>query len=89
MNCRPGCGACCIALSISSYIPGMPNGKPAGVRCVHLTDDYKCNIFYDADRPMVCLQFKAEEILCGNNRIEALKNLAALEDIDFENIIKI
>jgi Fe-S-cluster containining protein len=32
MNCRLGCGACCIAPSISSPIPGMPQGKPAGVR---------------------------------------------------------
>ncbi|MEO6656902.1 MAG: YkgJ family cysteine cluster protein, partial [Arenimonas sp.] len=24
MSCRPGCGACCIAPSISSLIPGMP-----------------------------------------------------------------
>ena len=30
MNCREGCGACCIAPSISSPIPGMPHGKPAG-----------------------------------------------------------
>ncbi|HNV09555.1 MAG TPA: YkgJ family cysteine cluster protein, partial [Dokdonella sp.] len=29
MSCRSGCGACCIAPSISSPIPGMPNGKPA------------------------------------------------------------
>ena len=35
-GCRAGCGACCIAPSISSPIPGMPNGKPAGVRCVQL-----------------------------------------------------
>ncbi|WP_429347626.1 hypothetical protein [Paraburkholderia sp. Clong3] len=27
--CRPDCGACCIAPSISSPIPGMPNGKPS------------------------------------------------------------
>jgi hypothetical protein len=32
--CRPGCAACCIAPSISSPIPGMPHGKPAGVRCI-------------------------------------------------------
>ena len=31
MDCRAGCGACCIALSISSPIPGMPAGKPAGI----------------------------------------------------------
>jgi Fe-S-cluster containining protein len=40
MDCRPGCGACCIAPSISSPIPGMPVvdgiSKPAGVRCVQL-----------------------------------------------------
>ncbi|NYZ53719.1 YkgJ family cysteine cluster protein, partial [Escherichia coli] len=29
MECRPGCGACCTAPSISSPIPGMPDGKPA------------------------------------------------------------
>ena len=28
--CRPGCGACCIAPSITSPIPGMPDGKPVG-----------------------------------------------------------
>ncbi|MGU7695722.1 YkgJ family cysteine cluster protein, partial [Escherichia coli] len=29
MECRPDCGACCTAPSISSPIPGMPDGKPA------------------------------------------------------------
>ncbi|MGO2368564.1 MAG: YkgJ family cysteine cluster protein, partial [Serratia sp. (in: enterobacteria)] len=32
MDCRADCGACCIAPSISSPIPGMPNGKPANTR---------------------------------------------------------
>ena len=27
MECRPGCGACCVAISISSPIPGMPGGN--------------------------------------------------------------
>jgi hypothetical protein len=27
MDCRPQCGACCVAPSISSPIPGMPHGK--------------------------------------------------------------
>jgi Fe-S-cluster containining protein len=27
LACRSGCGACCIAPSISSAIPGMPQGK--------------------------------------------------------------
>jgi Fe-S-cluster containining protein len=29
--CRAGCGACCIALSISSPIPGMPDGNIEGL----------------------------------------------------------
>ncbi|HEX2642113.1 MAG TPA: YkgJ family cysteine cluster protein, partial [Thermoanaerobaculia bacterium] len=51
MDCRAGCGACCIALSISSPIPGMPDGKPAGVRCVQLTADNLCLIFGLPERP--------------------------------------
>src|SRR5687767_14313051 len=45
LACRVGCGACCIAPSISSPIPGMPQGKPAGVRCVQLTEDNRCRLF--------------------------------------------
>lgn len=78
MKCRSGCGACCIAPSISSPIPGMPNGKPAGVPCIHLTDTYKCGIFEHPDRPVVCATFKAEAAFCGNNRDEALQILKSL-----------
>ena len=53
LSCRMGCGACCIAPSISSPIPGMPQGKPAGVRCVQLTDDNRCAIFGQPERPKV------------------------------------
>lgn len=79
MNCRPGCGACCIAPSISSPIPGMPGGKPGGVRCKHLNDDYLCGIFDSPERPIVCEQFQAEEEFCGATRQEALKILSGLE----------
>lgn len=67
--------------SISSPIPGMPKGKPAGVRCIHLTDDMKCAIFHSPARPKVCDGFKAEKLFCGNNRFEALCILANLEGI--------
>lgn len=80
MKCRKGCGACCIAPSISSPIPGMPEGKKAGVPCIHLTDDYKCKIFNSELRPKVCSSFMAEEIICGLNREEALENLYKLEE---------
>ncbi|TFH35988.1 MAG: YkgJ family cysteine cluster protein [Bacteroidia bacterium] len=79
MKCRSGCGACCIAPSISSPIPGMPGGKPAGVRCIHLDDSYRCLIFSDAGRPLVCSTFVAEAEFCGTTRLEALKILSELE----------
>lgn len=73
MECRSGCGVCCIYISISSPIPGMLSGKPAGVRCVHLTDQLTCAIFYDPDRPEVCSGFKADPLFCGNTAQEAKK----------------
>jgi Fe-S-cluster containining protein len=81
MPCRAGCGACCIALSISSAIPGMPNGKPAGVRCAQLDDDNRCRIFGKPERPQVCSDFQAEFEFCGNTRAEALERMHALEMI--------
>jgi Fe-S-cluster containining protein len=78
MECRRNCGACCIALSISSPIPGMPAGKPAGVRCIHLTEDNKCGLYGTKERPKVCSDFKPEPEFCGNNREEALKILNEL-----------
>jgi Fe-S-cluster containining protein len=77
--CRSGCGACCIALSISTPIPGMPAGKPAGVRCVQLTPDNTCAIFGDPARPRVCASLRPEPAMCGTSSVEALANIAALE----------
>jgi Fe-S-cluster containining protein len=78
MNCRENCGACCIAPSISSPLPGMSEGKPAGIRCIHLQEDFSCGI-YDT-RPKVCRDFQAEEIVCGSNREDALSILTRLEN---------
>lgn len=79
MPCRAGCGACCVALSISSPIPGMPHGKPAGVRCVQLGDDNRCRIFGSPERPKVCSDFQAELEFCGTTRAEALQLMQSLE----------
>lgn len=79
MDCRSGCGACCIAPSISSPIPGMPDGKPAGVRCVQLAADYRCLIFGDPRRPAVCSSLKPSLEMCGEVREQALVYLARLE----------
>ena len=81
MQCRPGCGACCIAPSISETIPGMPEGKPAGLRCVQLDEHNYCQIFSQSDRPKTCGQFQAERSFCGETRQQALKCLAELEQL--------
>lgn len=81
MDCRPGCGACCIALSISSPIPGMPNGKPAGVRCVQLTADNHCRLFGKPERPAICSRFQASEEMCGDNAEHAFVWLEQLEEL--------
>lgn len=77
--CRVGCGACCIAPSISSNIPGMPHGKPAGVRCIQLDDANRCKLFGKPERPQVCRSLKPELAMCGTSRNEALAILAAWE----------
>ncbi|WP_395707662.1 YkgJ family cysteine cluster protein [Casimicrobium huifangae] len=85
MNCRPGCGACCIAPSISSPIPGMPGGKPAGVRCVQLDEANRCRIFGDPARPAVCSSLQPSPEMCGESpdaaatQVHAMRFLAALE----------
>ena len=79
MECRAGCGACCIAPSISSAIPGMPRGKPAGVRCVQLSADNRCRLFGLPERPMVCVRLRPEPGMCGANAAEALRLLGDME----------
>lgn len=79
MECRTGCAACCIAISISSPIPGMPRGKPAGVRCVQLAPDNRCRLYGRPERPRVCAALKPAEDICGKNAAEALRLLTALE----------
>jgi Fe-S-cluster containining protein len=83
MNCRPGCGACCIAPSISSPIPGMPVvdgiSKPAGRRCVQLGPDNRCLIFGRPERPTVCASLRPTPDMCGDSREHALRWLGVLE----------
>ena len=81
MPCREACGACCIAPSISRPYHGMPNGKAAGERCVHLEAHLRCGLFGDPRRPRYCASFLAEPAVCGDSREQALHILAALEAI--------
>ncbi|SCI13582.1 MULTISPECIES: YkgJ family cysteine cluster protein [unclassified Romboutsia] len=80
MKCRPNCGACCIAPSISSPIPGMEKGKPSGVRCIQLDENNMCMIFKDPKRPKVCGKLEPCEEMCKNNRDEAIRYLIELEE---------
>lgn len=79
MECRPKCAACCIYISISSAMPGYPNGKPAGVPCMHLNENLECTIFNSELRPKVCGDFKAEKLVCGDTAEEAREILSNLE----------
>jgi Fe-S-cluster containining protein len=81
MECRAGCGACCIAPSISSPIPGMPNGKPAGVRCVQLSAENLCMLFAQPRRPAVCVAFMADPLVCGDSQEDAIRLLGWLEQV--------
>ena len=54
-----------MAPSISTPIPGMPQGKPAGVRCVQLDDALRCRIFGRPERPAVCRQLRPSLEMCG------------------------
>ena len=79
MQCRIGCGACCIAPSISSALPFHPFGKPAAVRCLHLDNENKCSIFLQPSRPLVCSSFQATEDACGSTKEEAMAILSEWE----------
>jgi len=79
MQCRAHCGACCIAPSITSPIPGMPYGKPAGIPCVQLDADLRCMLFGKPERPAFCASLQPQVSMCGTDREDAFAILAALE----------
>ncbi|WP_018692236.1 YkgJ family cysteine cluster protein [Algicola sagamiensis] len=81
MECRLGCGACCIAPSISSPIPGMPEGKKAGERCIQLDENNLCKLFGKPERPKVCGLFKPCPDVCGHTQQEAITLITELEQL--------
>lgn len=81
MQCRSHCGACCIAPSIHSPIPGMPDGKPEGIRCVQLDHDNRCMIFGRPERPAFCAGLKPNVEMCGETQEQAMIWLAKLENL--------
>ncbi|WP_312950819.1 YkgJ family cysteine cluster protein [Superficieibacter sp.] len=79
MQCRADCGACCTAPSVSSPIPGMPDGKPANTPCVQLDAQLRCKIFASPLRPKVCAGLQPSAEMCGRTRDEAMTYLIDLE----------
>jgi uncharacterized protein len=78
-TCRAGCGACCIAPSISPSYPALPRGKPAGERCPHLTADTLCALFGSTDRPAVCASLRPAPDMCLDSAASAMAELVRLE----------
>ena len=79
MECREGCAACCIAPSITSALPGMPQGKPADIACVQLDESLRCKVFGQRQRPIFCSGLQPSAEMCGDSRIYAMRWLANLE----------
>lgn len=77
--CRPGCAACCIAPSITSPIPGLPNGKPAGLPCANLLPDLSCAIHGGPGYPKFCAGLKPDPEMCGATREDAMERLSRME----------
>jgi hypothetical protein len=59
----------------------MPHGKPAGIRCVQLGDDWRCQIFGRPERPACCLGLQPSAEMCGDDRAHALHWLARLDEV--------
>jgi hypothetical protein len=57
----------------------MPEGKPAGVRCVQLTPANLCRLFGLPERPAVCRSLRPHAEMCGATNAQAFATLTALE----------
>lgn len=60
-------------------MPGLPDGKPAGVPCPHLDEALRCRLFGSPDRPTVCASLMPSTEMCGDSREQALLFLKHLE----------
>jgi uncharacterized protein len=57
----------------------MPHGKPAGVRCVQLSEDNRCLLFGKPERPEVCVRLRPMAEMCGDSARAAMIYLTELE----------
>ena len=54
-------------------------GKPAGVRCIQLTEDMNCALFGLPERPGFCVGLQPSVPMCGPSREHAISWLEELE----------
>ena len=59
----------------------MPQGKPAGVRCIQLDAQDRCMLFGDPRRPAVCGSLQPSIEMCGADRAQAMRFLDRLEHL--------
>jgi hypothetical protein len=64
----------------------MPNGKPAGTRCIQLDETNRCMIFGKPERPAFCANLQPTAEMCGSDNLEnpreyALQWLGKLEQL--------
>ena len=57
----------------------MPQGKPAGEKCVQLDENMRCKIFGHPDRPPVCGSLQPNPDMCGDSREQAMHWIGDLE----------
>jgi uncharacterized protein len=57
----------------------MPDGKPAGVRCIQLDHQNRCMIFGKPERPAVCESLRPSLEMCGDSRDHAMYFLTQLD----------
>jgi len=63
----------------------MPNGKPAGVRCIQLDDENHCKVFGKPERPKFCASLQPSLEMCSDTREQAMIWLANLEQLTKPN----
>ena len=64
----------------------MPKGKPAGVRCIQLLDDFKCAIFGKPERPTFCGSLQPSAEMCGAENLENPQKYAMIWLTNLEHL---
>jgi uncharacterized protein len=62
-------------------LPALPQGKAAGVRCPHLTDDIRCALFGKPERPATCTSLRPQLEMCGDSAEQAMATLVRWEEL--------